>query len=106
MWVFLGKFMWFYLALIWYFTNKNWWKHAVLVPIGMSLYQIIILLNDDIKFKDEGFDKWILIPIIIIICAFLMYLRKRISFYADALDLKDEVEEYIEKAKLELKNEL
>ena len=93
MWVFLGKFVWFYLILLWYFTNDHWWKHALLVPIGMSLYQITILLNDDIKFKDEAFDKVVLIPIIIIICAVILYIRRRLSFYAQALDLKDEFEQ-------------
>lgn len=99
MWVFLGKFVWFYLALIWYFTNLHWWKHAVLVPIGMSLYQIIILLNDDVKFKDEAIDKFVLIPIIVIICGVLLYLRTRLSFYASALDLKDEFDKQAEKLK-------
>ncbi|CAA0235739.1 conserved membrane hypothetical protein [Tenacibaculum maritimum] len=100
MWVFLGKFVWFYLSLIWYFTNRNWWKHAVLIPIGMSLYQIIILLNDDIKFKDEAFDKWFLIPFIIFICLVLVYLREKVSFYTEALDLKDEFEKMKEKINL------
>ncbi|CAA0189258.1 Membrane protein [Tenacibaculum maritimum] len=100
MWVFLGKFVWFYLSLIWYFTNKNWWKHAVLIPIGMSLYQIIILLNDDIKFKDEAFDKLFLIPFVIFICLILIYLREKVSFYSKALDLKDEFEKMKEKITL------
>ncbi|WP_134344400.1 hypothetical protein [Flavobacterium psychrophilum] len=102
MWVFLQKFVWFYLMIIWYFTSKNWWNKAILCPIGMLLYQIIILLNDEIKFKDEEFDEIIIIPIIISVCLLLLIIRKKLAFYVDAISLKERLEEEINQIEQEL----
>jgi hypothetical protein len=96
----MQKFIFLYLLVIWFFTARDWWNKAILVPIGMLLYQITILLNDDIKFKDEAIiDKYILIPLIILICCILYYIREKMSFYISVLNLKNTVEEEIAQIK-------
>ena len=39
MWVFTGKVIPLFLLLIWFFTNRNWWYHALIVPIVMYIFQ-------------------------------------------------------------------
>jgi hypothetical protein len=102
MWVFLQKFVWLYLMIIWFFTSKNWWNKAILCPIGMLVYQIIILLNDEIKFKDESLDKFVVIPIAIGVCAILLVVRQKLAFYVDAISLKERIEDDINQIEKEL----
>lgn len=47
MWIFTGKAIPCILLILWFFTNRHWWYHALLAPITMYLYQIIGLFNDD-----------------------------------------------------------
>ena len=47
MWTYLGKITPLFLLLIWFFTCKHWWYHAILVPIVMYLFQFISVLYDD-----------------------------------------------------------
>ena len=88
--------------IIWYFTCKNWWNKAILVPIGMLLYQTINLLNDEIKFKDEGLDFVIVAPLTLGICSFLAIIRNKISTKIAALDLMDTIEKEIQKIEKEI----
>lgn len=104
MWVFLQKFIFLYLMIIWFFTSQNWWNKAILFPIVMLLYQMIILLNDDIKFKDGELDKIFIIPVAVIICIALVFIKKRISKYTEALDLKEEIEHTINTIKSQIKD--
>jgi hypothetical protein len=102
-WVFLQKFIFIYLMIIWFMTCKNWWNKAILIPIGMMAYQIINLLNDELKFKDEGLDAIVVLPLTILVCYILMKIRNKLSFYTEALDLKSQIDLEIEKAEEEIK---
>ncbi|WP_395073813.1 hypothetical protein [Flavobacterium sp.] len=65
---------------------------------------MIILLNDDIKFKDGELDKIFIIPVAVIICIALVFIKKRISKYTEALDLKEEIEHTINTIKSQIKD--
>tara|TARA_Y100000815_G_C13342992_1_gene500803 strand:+ start:3228 stop:3701 length:474 start_codon:yes stop_codon:yes gene_type:complete len=105
-WTFLQKFCFLWLMLIWFFTNKYWWNKALLVPIGMIFYQIIILVNDDIRLKDnQVLDKFFLIPLVVGICIALLLIRNKLSIYIQAFDLKEEIENKIKEVEKEVKND-
>jgi hypothetical protein len=106
MWVFLQKFVFLYLMVIWFFTSKNWWNKAILIPIGMMAYQIINLLNDELKFKDEGLDVIVVLPLTVFICYVLLQIRKKIAFSIEILDLKEMVDIEIKKASEEISNKV
>jgi magnesium-transporting ATPase (P-type) len=53
MWVLTGKLVPLLLLLIWFFTNKNWWYHALLVPIIMYIFQIYGTIQGDVNRIDE-----------------------------------------------------
>ncbi len=77
MWVLNGKIIPLFLIVIWFFTCRHWWYHALLVPIAMYVYQIFITLNDDADFVDNN-QLIYLIPIIAIIVPSIYLIRARI----------------------------
>ena len=59
-WVLMMKFVPLLLSLIWFFTCKHWWYHALLIPIVMFSFQTISAFNDEIIFMDELHIIWLL----------------------------------------------
>ena len=47
MWTYLGKITPLFLLLIWFFTCKHWWYHAILVPAIMYGYQLVVAFYED-----------------------------------------------------------
>ena len=40
MWILTNKLIPLFFLVIWFFTCRHWWYHALLVPIAMYVYQI------------------------------------------------------------------
>ena len=76
-WTMLGKFVPLYLLSIWFLTCKHWWYHVILIPIGMYLFQLIMAINDDVKFSDE-IEIWYLVPIMAVIVPLVYLIRAKI----------------------------
>lgn len=53
-WTLMNKIIPIFLLFIWFFTCRHWWFHALLVPIALYCYQILIIFNDDLKFMDTN----------------------------------------------------
>ena len=87
--------------LIWFFTCKHWWYHAILVPICMFFFQIVNVLNDDLSFTDSV-DIYYMAPIILIALIFLYTIRMKIFDRIHNIDLSE-----LERVSLkgEIKNE-
>ena len=77
MWVLNGKVIPLLLLIIWFFTCRHWWYHALLVPIAMYAYQIFITIKADADFVDNN-QLIYLIPIIAIIVPSIYLIRARI----------------------------
>jgi len=91
------KFTFILLTGIWFFTSKNWWKYAILVPFTMFLYQFISVLNFQLTSYDE-FDFWYSLPILLPILAFIIYISVRVSKKEDpSEDLKGDLDEEIKR---------
>ncbi|WP_431108806.1 hypothetical protein [Winogradskyella poriferorum] len=75
-WVLAMKFIPLFLSLIWFFTCRHWWYHALLVPIVMFSFQLISALNFDARYTDE-FDIIWLLPIMAIIFPSIYLIRAR-----------------------------
>ena len=45
-WTLTGKIIPLFLMLIWFFTCRHWWYHALIVPIAMFSFQICNLVFD------------------------------------------------------------
>jgi hypothetical protein len=76
MWVLTGKLIPLLLLLIWFFTNKNWWYHALLVPIILYIKQIYGTIQADLNYIDEV--QFIgMLPIISIVIPSIYLIRAR-----------------------------
>jgi hypothetical protein len=93
MWVVTGKVIPLLLLLVWFFTNRNWWYHALLVPIVMYIFQIIGVVNGDITNVDE-FQLIYMLPIMAIIIPSIYLIRaKMFNKINDAGKTMQELEE-------------
>lgn len=77
MWLLTTKAIPLLLLFIWFFTNRHWWYHTLLVPIVMYIYQIMGLFNQNTKFVDES-QLIYLIPVMALIIPTIYLIRARI----------------------------
>lgn len=75
-WSLMSKFIPLLLICIWFFTNRHWWYHALLVPMSMYIYQIIEAFNDDIEFSEEK-NVLFLLPVMAIIVPSIYLIRAK-----------------------------
>ncbi|MCH7525036.1 MAG: hypothetical protein IIC74_08510 [Bacteroidetes bacterium] len=92
-WTLLGKLIPLLLLIIWIFTCRHWWYHVLLVPIAMYIYQIITVLNDDIRFAEENQILYLLPVMAIIIPSIYLIRAKMFDKLTDADKTFEELEE-------------
>jgi len=76
MWVITGKVVPLFLIFIWFFTNRHWWYHSLLVPIAMYIYQLISIFFDD-QYLDK-FQLVYMIPVMAVVIPSIYLIRARI----------------------------
>ncbi|MFD1061767.1 hypothetical protein ACFQ1Q_00815 [Winogradskyella litorisediminis] len=77
MWVFTGKVLPLILLFIWFFTNRHWWYHVLLVPITMYVFQIVNTYRGDVLYIDEN-QLLHLLPILVVIVPSIYLIRAKI----------------------------
>ncbi len=93
MWTYFGKITPLFLLLIWFFTCKHWWYHALLIPISMYSYQLLITfyqdvyLNESIYMDTNGLIY--LAPFFLIILIILYLVRTQIFDRIYGIDLSE-----------------
>ena len=85
MWVLTGKLLPLILILLWFFTCRHWWYHALLVPVVMYSYQIIVFFNDEYTYIDE-FQLLYLVPFMAVIIPSIYLVRARIFNRLNTVD--------------------
>lgn len=73
----MGKCIPFLLLVLWFFTCKHWWRHAILIPIGMYAFQIFSILNDETKYFDVV-EIWYVFPIMLCIVPVIYFIRAKL----------------------------
>ncbi len=76
-WILTSKLIPLLLLLIWFFTCRHWWYHALLVPIAMYSYQIFITLKSDLLYVDSN-QLIYLIPIMAVVVPSIYLIRAQI----------------------------
>ncbi len=89
---FFSKFVPLFLLFIWFVTNKQWWVHALIIPITVYLFQLISIINDSERYMDEV-EFIYTVPFLVVIFVILYFVRSKISIYIQAVDLKKEMDE-------------
>ncbi|PHQ57720.1 MAG: hypothetical protein COC16_00245 [Lutibacter sp.] len=93
-----AKFVPLFLLILLFFTNKDWWSYALLVPISVYFFQLFFIINESSKSFDEIefiYTTPVLIPVLVI----LYFIRYKISIYIDAVDLKKEMNTVMKNSK-------
>lgn len=89
---FFSKFVPLLLLFVWFITNKQWWVHALIIPISVYLFQLISVINDSEVYMDEV-EFIYTVPFLVVIFVILYFVRSKISIYIQAVDLKKEMDE-------------
>ncbi|WP_417371060.1 hypothetical protein [Gelidibacter japonicus] len=77
MWILTGKITTLFFLVIWFFTCRHWWYHALLVPIVMYVYQIIDAILQDNTPLDE-FNIAYMLPIMALIIPSIYLIRAKV----------------------------
>ena len=93
MWTYLGKIVPLLLLLIWFFTCKHWWYHAILIPTGMYAFQLVVAFYEDVYMDTSIFmdinGLIYLAPFFIIILSVVYLVRIKIFDRVYGLDLSE-----------------
>ncbi|WP_220399472.1 hypothetical protein [Galbibacter sp. BG1] len=75
---------------IWFFTNQYWWKYFLLVPIIIKLYEIISVLNPNIRYFHEN-EIIQALPILLLLTGFLIWISLKIDNYHKVERIKEKI---------------
>lgn len=93
MWTYLGKITPLFLLLIWFFTCKHWWYHAILVPMVMYIFQFISVIYDDVyggsEFLLDTNGLVYLAPFFIVILSIVYLIRIKVFDRIYGIDLTE-----------------
>jgi len=73
-WALMMKIVPLFLLLIWFFTCRHWWYHAIIVPIAMFSYQLFAALNEELIFFDK-FQLIYLVPLMGVVIPSIYLIR-------------------------------
>ncbi len=94
------------LLIIWFTTSKQWWYHAILIPISMYAFQLYSVTNNTNSAIDENEILYV-VAVSMVIIPIVYFIRiKLVDKYIHGIDLKAmDTELQILKAKEELRKE-
>lgn len=93
-WTIMTKVLTLLILSIWFVTCKYWWRYAIIIPIIIEIFKILIIMNDDLFFVDE-IELFYAIPVTIPVILLLFILSKRINRYSLTQHLNNEIEDEI-----------
>lgn len=101
MWVFTGKAIPLLLLLIWFFSCRHWWYHALLVPIIMYIFQIVKIFSVELRNIDE-FEIIYMLPIMAVVIPSIYLIRAQM--FSKVTDVDKSLEELEEEFKIKPKS--
>jgi len=103
---YFSKLVPFLLLVIWFVTSKNWWYHAILIPIAMYSFQLYSVLNYSSKKVDENEILYV-IAVTMVVVPIVYFIRlKLVDKHVHGIDLDAmDTELQILKEKEELRKE-
>ena len=106
LWFYLIKIIPLMLLTIWFITCKQWWYHAILIPIAMYSFQLFTVITKESTKVDENEILYMVAVSMVIIPVVYLIRIKLVDKYIHGIDLKAmDTELQILKAKQELREE-
>ncbi len=105
-WFYLLKIIPLVLLITWFVTNKQWWYHAILIPISMYSFQLYSVITNNSKQVDEN-EIFYVIAVTMVVVPVVYFIRvKLIDKHVHGIDLDAmDTELQILKEKEELRKE-
>jgi len=106
MWFYLIKLIPLMLLIIWFVTNKQWWYHAILIPISMFSFQLYSQIFERTAEVDEN-EIFYVIAVTMVVVPIVYFIRvKLVDKHVHGIDLDAmDTELQILKEKEELRKE-
>lgn len=105
-WFYLIKLIPLVLLIIWFVTNKQWWYHAILIPIAMYSFQLYSVIVGDTYKIDENEVMYIIAVSMVVIPVVYFIRVKLVDKHVHGIDLEAmDTELQILKEKEELRKE-
>ncbi|MBQ0769972.1 MAG: hypothetical protein KBT58_11815 [Bizionia sp.] len=76
-WTMTGKAIPLYLLIIWFFTCRHWWYHALLIPMTMYIFQLINVIYGDASYIDS-FELKYFIPLMAFVIPSIYLIRAKL----------------------------
>lgn len=104
---YLSKVVPLLLLVIWFVTSKNWWYHAILIPISMYSFQLYTVLNYSNSNRIDENEILYVIAVTMVIVPVVYFIRlKLVDKHVHGIDLDAmDTELQILKEKEELRKE-
>lgn len=94
------------LLVIWFITSKNWWYHAILIPISMYSFQLFSVLNYSSSKIDENEILYVIAVTMVVVPVVYFIRLKLVDKHVHGIDLEAmDTELQILKEKEELRKE-
>ncbi|WP_235855809.1 hypothetical protein [Flagellimonas aequoris] len=95
------------LLVIWFVTSKNWWYHAILIPISMYSFQLYTVLNYSNSNRIDENEILYVIAVTMVVIPVVYFIRiKLVDKHVHGIDLDAmDTELQILKEKEELRKE-
>lgn len=106
LWVYLMKLIPLTLLVIWFVTSKQWWYHAILIPIAMYSFQLFSVFYSNSDAIDEN-EIFYIIAVTMVVVPVVYFIRvKLVDKHVHGIDLDAmDTELQILKEKEELRKE-
>lgn len=76
------------LLVIWFITSRNWWYHAILVPIAMYSFQFFAVLNYESGIVDENEILYV-VAVTMVVVPLVYFIRiKLVDKHVHGIDLE------------------
>ncbi|RIV45867.1 hypothetical protein FQ017_04575 [Flagellimonas pelagia] len=104
---YLSKVVPLLLLVIWFVTSKNWWYHAILIPISMYSFQLFTVLNYSNSERIDENEILYVIAVTMVVVPVVYFIRlKLVDKHVHGIDLDAmDTELQILKEKEELRKE-
>ncbi len=83
-----GKIVPLFLLTFWFVTSKDWWYHAILIPIAMYSFQLFNVLTFESGRVDEN-EIFYIVAVTMVVVPIVYFIRiKLVDKYVHGIDLK------------------
>lgn len=87
LWVYLMKLIPLTLLVIWFVTSKQWWYHAIIVPIAMYSFQLFNVFSSNSEVIDEN-EIFYIIAVTMVVVPVVYFIRvKLVDKHVHGIDL-------------------